>query len=197
MEHLKGTETALIVVHFQPDIIGKGTAFGGLFRPEIERLNVIENVNNLTDVVRNAGGKVIWIRIQLKKDYSDINPRIPLLVMAQQANALDAGGEGTVLSPEARFVDGDLDQPHPRPNPFVGTDLRDKLTGISNVLVAGVATNASVETVFRHVSDHDMRAIVVSDACSAATPEVHAASLESMGLFGEVATIADVAAALA
>lgn len=30
MEQLKGTETAVIVVHFQPDIIGEGTAFGGL-----------------------------------------------------------------------------------------------------------------------------------------------------------------------
>lgn len=82
-------------------------------------------------------------------------------------------------------------------NPFVGTDLREKLSGISNVLVAGVATNASVETVFRHISDHDLRAIVVSDACSAATREAHEAALGSMGLFGEVATLADVSAALA
>jgi len=41
------------------------------------------------------------------------------------------------------------------------------------------------------------RVPVVSDACSAATPETHVASLESLGLLAEIATTDELIAAFA
>jgi nicotinamidase-related amidase len=63
-------------------------------------------------------------------------------------------------------------------------------------VITGVATNMSVESTARSAGDLGYRTIVVSDACSAAAPEVHEASLASLGMLGEVITAADVLAAL-
>jgi nicotinamidase-related amidase len=68
--------------------------------------------------------------------------------------------------------------------------------GIETVLFAGVATNASVEGTARQASDLGYRTVIISDACSAADQSAHDASLNSMGLLAEVATSAEVIAAI-
>ena len=73
--------------------------------------------------------------------------------------------------------------------------LRD--AGIDTVVFVGVATNLSVEGTARVASDLGYRTVVVSDACSAATPAAHAASLESLGLLAEIVTTDELLAGLA
>jgi biuret amidohydrolase len=87
---------------------------------------------------------------------------------------------------------------HRRVGGFHDSDLDHVLrsAGVDTVAVLGVATNASVEGTARGASDLGYRVLVVSDACSAATPEAHAASVESMGLLAEITTTDDVIAAL-
>ena len=68
--------------------------------------------------------------------------------------------------------------------------------GIDTVVFVGVATNASVEGTARVASDLGYRTVVVSDACSAATPAAHAASLESLGLLAEIVTTDELLAGL-
>lgn len=67
---------------------------------------------------------------------------------------------------------------------------------MTTVLVAGVATNISVEGTARQALDLGYRTVVVADACSAADDRAHQASLDTLGLIGEVATLADVTEAL-
>lgn len=185
------------MVHFQNDIIEAGSAFGSLFREEIDRVGTIGKANSLAGAVRSAGGKVIWVRIALEPDYADSNPRIPLLGLGQQAKALVNLAHGTEISREADVKPDDVVVRHTRPNPFLHSALSGELAGRDTVLVAGVGTNASVETTFRHAADLDYRAVLADDASSAAAPEVHGAAVESMKLFGEIATVEDIAAALA
>jgi nicotinamidase-related amidase len=87
---------------------------------------------------------------------------------------------------------------HQRVSGFVGSELDTVLRGrgVDTVVITGVATNMSVESTARSAGDLGYRTIVVSDACSAAAPEVHEASLASLGMLGEVVTAADVLAAL-
>ena len=63
-------------------------------------------------------------------------------------------------------------------------------------MFVGVATNASVEGTARVASDLGYRTVVVADACSAATPAAHAASLESLGLLAEITTTDELLAGL-
>ena len=74
------------------------------------------------------------------------------------------------------------------------TTLRQR--GITTLLFGGVATNASVEGTARVASDLGYRVVVVEDACSAATLEAHAASIASLGLLAEIATVEEIRSAL-
>ena len=82
---------------------------------------------------------------------------------------------------------------------FCNTKLEATLRArkIRHLLFTGVATNASVEGTARGASDLGYRTVVVADACSAGSPEAHAASLESLGLLAEIATTDEVLAGLA
>ena len=81
---------------------------------------------------------------------------------------------------------------------FTDSGLHELLQGkgVQTVVLAGVATNASLEGTARQASDLGYRTVVVEDACSAATPAAHQASIESLGLLAEIATASDVADAL-
>jgi nicotinamidase-related amidase len=114
------------------------------------------------------------------------------------------GGEHQDGSPLAEIVsevapaDGDEVVTHQRVAGFTDSGLHELLQakGVQTVVLAGVATNASLEGAARHASDLGYRTVVVEDACSAATPAAHQSSIESLGLLAEVATAADVTAAL-
>lgn len=188
--------TAILPVHLVGDIVSEGTAFGGLFYPEVSRRDVIAKCNEAFRAVRAAGGLVVPLRVAFKEDYSDLAPHIPLLAMAQQAGALKDGTPGADILADVELEAADVTVTHTRPGPFASSKLKEILDaeGIENVIVCGVATNASVESTVREASDLGFNTYLLEDACSAATPEAHAAAVESMGLFAQVITTDDLKA---
>ena len=148
--------------------------------------------------VRNQGGLVVPLRIAFAPDHSDLRPTLPLLAMVEQAGCLKEGTTGAQLVPDLAVEDDDVIITHKRPGPFTDSDLEDTLRarGIENVVVCGVATNASVEGAVRQAADLGFRVIVLSDATSAGDGPSHEASLGSMGLFATSMTVEELAAGL-
>src|SRR5690625_1586163 len=144
---LKSNQTALLIVHLQPDIIEPGTAFGDLFAPEAARKSVVAQTNRAAKSIRAFGGTVVALRIAFSANYRQLNPSIPLLRMAQEANSLVDGTKNADFVPELDLTPEDILLTHHRPGPFTGTALEGLLRdrNIQNVIVGGVATNASVE----------------------------------------------------
>lgn len=188
-----GPGTALLIIHLQPDIVRDGTAFGSLFAAEVDRTDVVGQSNRAAEALRGAGGTVIATRIAFSSDGRDLNPSIPLLRMAQEAGALINGTEGANFVPELHRDEADLELVHQRPGPFSGTALdtwlRDR--GIDTVVLAGVATNASVESAVRQSSDLGYRTYILTDASSAADEATHNAALASMDLFAGRLTVGE------
>ena len=124
---------------------------------------------------------------------------VPLLQMGKAAGALIDGTWGTQVAEQVAPSEDDIVLVHTRPSPFSATPLDVMLRGrgIENVVVLGVATNASVEDAARAASNLGYRTIIDSDASSAATPAAHAATLESFGLLGESGKTSDIVAAFA
>lgn len=193
MTTLASKETALIVVHLQPDIVSPGTAFGKLFNEQVVAGNILAQCNKAMQAVREAGGLVVLLRIAFKDDYSDLADSIPLLQMVVQAECLKEGSQGAALVSDITVEPEDVILTHQRPGPFTGSDLDKVLSekGIQNVVVCGVATNASVETTVRQASDLGYNTSVLTDACSAADEAAHQASLGSLSLFAQHVTIDD------
>lgn len=143
--------------------------------------------------VREADGLVVPLRIAFRDDYSDLNRSIPLLAMAADAGALKDGSEGAALVPDISVTENDHVLTHTHPGPFTDSDLDELLRdrGINTVIVCGVATNASVEGAVRQAADLGYRTYVLTDACSAADPESHQASLNSLELFAQQIHVSD------
>lgn len=70
---------------------------------------------------------------------------------------------------------GELVLVRPTLSPFNGTALDQYLRnmGVENLLVAGVLSNAAVETTARDAGDRGYNTILVEDACAALSPEEH------------------------
>ncbi|TNH30891.1 cysteine hydrolase [Micromonospora orduensis] len=191
MNQLNASKTALLIVHLQHDIVTAGTAFGTIFSAEYTARDVITKVNAAAKPLRDRGGVVVPLRIAFAPDHSDLNPTLPLLQMVAQAGCLKDGTEGAALVPDLTVTESDVVITHKRPGPFTDSALADLLNerGIENVIVCGVATNASVEGAVRQAADLGYHTVVLSDASSAADAGAHEASLGSMGLFAAVATV--------
>lgn len=189
-------KTALIAVHVQGDIISKEGAFAPFFFEEVQRRNVVKKLRDLVDVAHQAGIHVIYTKVAFSPDYSDLIPNAPLLQVVQQGGSLKEGNVLTeIIEPLA-----------PRPEDTVAThttvggltpELLSLLSerGIDTLLIAGVATNVSVEGTARAAVDLGYNVVIVEDACSAANPDAHQASLASLSLLAAITTVDEVRSA--
>ena len=197
MTTIDPTRTALIAVHIQNDIVGPDGAFAPFFRAEIDRVGTLATIARVLDAARAAGVPVVYTRVAWRPDYSDLHANSPLLNIVVQQNCLVDGTRGAAIVDELTPQDTDHVVTHQRVGGFHNSELDEVLRGlgVDTVAFLGVATNASVEGTARVASDLGYRVLVISDACSAATPEAHAASLESLGLLAEITTADDLIAA--
>ncbi|PQP25078.1 cysteine hydrolase family protein [Rhodococcus opacus] len=190
--------TAVVAVHCQGDIVGPTGAFADFFHQQVSERRVIDQIAALIAAAREAGTPVVYTRVAWKPDFSDLEVNSPLLGIVAQAGCLKEGSELAEIVEPLAPGDGDIVLTHQRVGGFAGTHLdatlRDR--GITTLLFAGVATNASVEGTARVASDLGYRTVIVEDACSAATPEAHEASINSLGLLAEITTVDEVRTAL-
>jgi nicotinamidase-related amidase len=195
---LNPQRTAVIAIHCQGDIVSGNGAFAPFFHDQVVSRNVITKIGDLLDRARKSGMTVIYTRVAFKPDFSDLNANSPLLKVVEQAGCLKDGTELADIVPELARTADDVVITHQRVGGFVPeltSVLKDR--GIDTLVFAGVATNASVESTARVATDAGYRVIIAEDACSAATPEAHQASIESLGLLADIATTADIIGASA
>ena len=77
---------------------------------------------------------------------------------------------------------------------FATTDLERQLRGrgVEYVVVTGVCTDVCVSTTAREAADRKFKAVVVSDACTTLSEQLHNANLETLHVFGAVRTTSEV-----
>jgi nicotinamidase-related amidase len=198
MTTIDPTRTALIAVHMQNDIVGPDGAFAPFFRAEIDRVGTLATAARLLDAARAAGVPIVYTRVAWRPDYSDLHANSPLLNIVIQQNCLVDGTPGAAIADELAPVDTDRVVTHQRVGGFHDSELDEVLRslGVETVAFLGVATNASVEGTARAASDLGYRVLIVSDACSAATAEAHASSVESLSLLADITTTDDLITAL-
>ena len=77
---------------------------------------------------------------------------------------------------------------------FATTDLERQLRdrGIESVVVTGVATDVCVSTTAREAADRNFKVVIVSDACTTFSEQLHQANIETLHIFGWVRRTEDV-----
>ncbi|MET4538431.1 nicotinamidase-related amidase [Arthrobacter bambusae] len=195
---LNPDRTAIVAIHCQGDIVSGEGAFAPFFHEQVVSRNVIANIGNLLNSARTAGMTVIYTRVAFKPDFSDLNANSPLLKVVEQSGCLKEGSALAEIIPELKPTAADIVITHQRIGGFVpelSAALEER--GIDTLVFTGVATNASLESTARAANDAGYRVVIAEDSCSAATHEAHTASIESLSLFGEVASSTEIIGAAA
>jgi nicotinamidase-related amidase len=195
---LDPTRTAVIAVHLQKDVVNADGAFGGFFADQAVERDVVGVNSTLLDAARRAGSTVVYTRVAWQPGLADLIVNSPILQIVQQSGCLVEGSEKAQILDELNPQDSDLVVTHQRVGGFSASQLDQLLRsrGIDTLLFTGVATNFSVEGTARQASDLGYRTIIVADACSAADPATHDASIASLGLLAEITTSTAVLEAL-
>lgn len=188
----------LIALHYQNDVLHPdGRIRVGLAADDPARAALIKQAVVLQQGARERGWPIIHVRVAYRPDYADLVQNAPILRAVAASGAVQDGTWGAQFHDDLQPQPGPLEfvVTHTRINAFYGTPLETLLRQLEarQLLIAGVATHSVVESTVRDAVDRGFDVTVLSDACAAAQPAIHLASLESMRL---IATVSDVSGIL-
>ena len=206
------SRSALLVIDMQRDFCSTGgyAAQAGL---DVDRLSsVISNIRLMLDAARAAGMTVVHTREGHLPDLSDCPPEklrrsraagAEIGSMGPLGRLLVRGEYGHDFIDELQPVAGELVIDKPGYGAFFRTSLHGELQqrGITRLLLCGVTTEVCVHSTLREAVDRGLRCVLVSDGCAASDPALQAPALQMVrvegGIFGELATAAEVVADIA
>jgi nicotinamidase-related amidase len=212
LDSLTPARTALLVIDMQRDFLlpeGYAAQAGLDIAPLVAAIRPIEK---LLAVGRKAGLLIVHTREGHMPDLSDCPPY--KLERSRRAGAeigsngplgrlLVRGEAGHDFVEALRPLEREIVIDKPGYSAFVHTGLQQMLTkrGIETLILTGVTTEVCVSSTLRTAIDLGYRCITVSDACASGNPDLHKAALAMIGveggIFGEIATTAEVIERLA
>lgn len=172
------TKTALVLVDIQNDYFAEGRW------PVAEMNRVVANAARLLDHSRHSKDRVIHIRHESLSD---------------QAPFFRPGTHGAQIHADVAPADDEPVIVKRKPNSFRDTDLQDRLTGISDVVICGAMSQMCIDATARAAADLGFDVTVIADACGAKEQEfdgqhvtaaqVHAAIMAPLAMsYGRVVT---------
>ena len=190
------TRTAVLALHYQNEVLHPDGKIRLGVADDARRGAVIAAARRLLAQARAAAVPIVHVRIAFRADFADVIQNCAIFRNVVRIGACVDGSWGAEFYDGLGPVDVELVVKHSRVNAFYGAPLDEALRvhGAARLIVAGVATNSVVETTVRHAADAGYEVIVARDACAAADPALHAASLANMALIAEVMPVADIAA---
>lgn len=205
--------TAVVVVDMQNAFLSEGGMFDKAGYDISRAPGVIAKNAELLPALRQAGAKVVYLKMSYTEDYSDAGgPHSPnwhkelgLRLMKDRpewwGRFVTQGTWDEEIREEIAPRPGDVVVRKQRYSGFAGTNLDQvlKTFGVKFCLYTGVATNVCVETTLRDGYLLDYWPILVADACDNSGPEHNRLATEwnVEHAFGWVTTTRDVLKAAA
>lgn len=180
---------ALVVIDFINEIVDeKGKLAAKGYADFIKRRLVIERLNEAIDKFRGHGLPVIFIRLAFEPTYCDQPKGSPLFGNAHKYGILKDADWSTEIHPSVRRVNDDRVIRKQRVNAFHNTTLDHllKSEGITQIYLAGVATDLAVEATARDAHDRDYQVFIIEDACGAASDEDHEESIKFLSKISKI-----------
>ncbi len=180
---------ALILIDFINEFLhpdGKITPQGmGKF---CEEYGTIGNVKKLIDVFRENQEKIIWIHLGFHENYDNCSTVSPRFKWSPSIGILKEDTWSVGFLEELGYDAWEKTITKTRVSPFYQTDLESYLKErwISEIIIAGVATDLAVSSIVRDAHDRDIIATVISDACATISLEHHEAALVSISKLANV-----------
>ncbi len=191
--------TAVLALHYQNEVLHPDGKIRLGVADDARRQAVIAAAGRLLAAARQSGVPVVHVRIAFRADFADVIQNCAIFRNVVRIGACVDGSWGADFFAGLGPLATEIVVKHSRVNAFYGAPLDEALRSIDarRLIIAGVATNSVVETTVRHAADAGYEVTVAEDACSAADPALHGASLANMAMVAEISSTADIAARLA
>ncbi|MFI6743372.1 isochorismatase family protein [Nonomuraea sp. NPDC050451] len=183
------TTTALVLIDLQNLVVGLPTTpYAGS--------EVVARAVELADAFHHHGAPVVLVRLTARADGSDAAPgrtEIP-----RPPGPLPAGWDDIV--DDLTGHPGDIIVTKRTWSAFYGTDLdlRLRRRGVTQLVLAGIATSIGVESTARAAYEHGYNVTLVADAIADRDAETHRHSMERIfPLLGESGSTAEIIGLLA
>ena len=165
MQTLDSKTTALVLIDIQKGVVGRPLA------PH-PAANVVEVAKSLADRFRAAGAPVVLVNVGFSKDMKDL--------LKQPVDEPFVPPPGGIPAGFMELVDGlaepgDILITKRQWGAFHGTelDLQLRRRGVQTIVLAGVATNIGVESTARQAWELGYSLVLVEDATSGMSAEMH------------------------
>jgi ureidoacrylate peracid hydrolase len=175
---------ALLIIDMQnsfchPD----GVMYASLGAPLFELDSIVKNTASAVAAARTARLPVVFTRHQHQAGYADFGPRFPqfLDLLRAQDGLLARTWDADVID-ELDFGSSDIVVDKARLDAFHNTSLETLLRsmGVQRLAVAGIITNACVETTTRAAAMRDYDVTVLSDCTTSGQAKHRDMSLECL-----------------
>jgi nicotinamidase-related amidase len=185
MQNFDPKTTALVLIDLQKGVIGRTLApYSGA--------RIVEAAGKLAERFRSAGATVALVNVAFAPDFRDA-----LRQPVDQPFAPPAGGFPANFSELADGLKkpGDICITKRQWGAFYGTemDLQLRRRGIQTIVLGGVATNMGVESTARQAWEHGYALVIVEDATTSMSAELHDFSMQNiMPRIGRVLKAVDI-----
>jgi len=191
--------SALLAIHYQNDVLHPEGRIRLGVADDARRQAVIAEAARLLAGARAHRVPVVSVRIAFRPDYADVATNAEIWRRVVAGGAMQEGGWGSGFYEGLGPLPGELTVTHTRNDAFYASPLEAVLAALRprRLFVAGIATHLAVESTVRHASDAGYEVVVAADACAAAQPEAHEASVAVMALLATVTTVERALASMA
>ena len=186
--------TALVLIDLINDLIHPEGAMP-TYAAEVQRRGVLAAANQALERARARGWPTLLVKVAFRAGYPELPTHAPFLGRARELGALRLGQWGMDFHADLAVEPGDPVLVKHRLSPFHGTALATLLraAGIERLLLGGVGTAWALQAAVREAHDRDFRAVLVEDACAAASPQEHDQSIAQLSRLAAVVRAADLA----
>jgi len=196
---------ALLVIDLQIDFVSPEGYLARRGYDVAPVREILPAVRAVSEAVRRVGGLVVYTRQGYRADLADMTPYERFRRRRgglEGTRVLVRGSPGFEIAPELPVLPDDVIVDKTANGAFTYTDLEQilRVRGIEQVMLSGCTTDVCVHSTLREAHDRNFQCLLIEDACASGDAYAHAAAVHMVtvedGVFGAVATAADVVAAL-
>ena len=145
--------TVCLAMHYQNEVLhGQGKIKVGVAAGDPKREAIVAAAKKLLDGARAKGVPVVSVRIAFRPDHADVIQNCPIFRAVAKSGAMAEGSWGAEFHEGLGPLPHEFVVKHSRINGFYGSPLEQVLhqLGARRLIVAGIATNSTVEHTVRH-----------------------------------------------